>query len=77
VTGASRKCTLTVFVGGDRPSYERFTPVLRTIGDRLIHVGSSGTGIVTKLVNNCAGQTLNFVLAEIFALGLKAGAAPL
>jgi len=80
ITGGAigaQKARLTIFVGGDKPSYERFTPVLRAIGDRLIHVGPSGTGIVTKLVNNCAGQTLNLVLAEIFALGLKAGAAPL
>jgi 3-hydroxyisobutyrate dehydrogenase len=68
---------LTVFVGGDKASFERFAPVLRAMGDRLIHVGPSGTGIVTKLVNNCAGQTLCLALAEIFALGLKAGADPL
>ncbi len=80
VTGGAigaQKGRLTIFVGGDKPSFDRFGSVLKTIGDRLIHVGPSGTGIVTKLVNNCAGQTLNLVLAEIFALGLKAGAAPL
>lgn len=71
ITGGAigaKKGKLTIFVGGDQPSYERFAPVLRAIGDRPIHVGPSGTGIVTKLVNNCAGQTLNLVLAEIFAL---------
>jgi 3-hydroxyisobutyrate dehydrogenase len=80
ITGGAigaQKGKLTIFVGGDASSFERFAPVLRAIGDRLIHVGPSGTGIVTKLVNNCAGQTLSLVLAEIFALGLKAGAAPL
>jgi len=80
ITGGAigaQKGKLTIFVGGDKPSFERFGPVLRAIGDRLIHVGPSGTGIVTKLVNNCAGQTLTLVLAEIFALGLKAGAEPL
>lgn len=68
---------LTVLVGGDRASFDRFAAVLGALGDRLIHVGPSGTGIVTKLVNNCASQTTALVLAEIFALGLKAGAAPL
>lgn len=80
ITGGAigaQKGKLTIFVGGDKPSFERYAPVLRAIGDRLIHVGPSGTGIVTKLVNNCAGQTLTLVLAEIFALGLKAGAEPL
>ena len=80
ITGGAigaQKGALTIFVGGDQSSFERFEPVLRALGDRPIHVGPSGTGIVTKLVNNCAGQTVNLVLAEIFALGLKAGAAPL
>jgi len=80
ITGGAigaQKGKLTIFVGGDKPSFEKFESVLRALGDRPIHVGPSGTGIVTKLVNNCAGQTLNLVLAEIFALGLKAGATPL
>ncbi len=78
ITGGAigaRKARLTIFVGGDKASYERFAPVLRATGDRLIHVGPSGVGIVTKLVNNCAGQTLNLMLAEIFALGLTTGGA--
>ena len=80
ITGGAigaQKGKLTIFVGGDRGAFERFEPVLQALGDRPIHVGPSGTGIVTKLVNNCAGQTLNLVLAEMFALGLKAGATPL
>lgn len=80
VTGGAlgaRSARLTIFVGGDRGAFDRFAPVLRTMGDRLIHVGPSGTGTVTKLVNNCASQTVYLVLAEIFALGLRAGAEPL
>lgn len=80
ITGGAigaQKGKLTIFAGGDKSSFERFEPVLKAIGDRPIHVGPSGTGIVTKLVNNCAGQTLNLVVAEIFALGIKAGATPL
>ena len=68
---------LTVFVGGDKASFERFASVLGALADRLIHVGPSGTGIVTKLVNNCASHTMSLVIGEIFALGLKAGAQPL
>ena len=75
--GGAQKGKLTIFVGGAKPAFKRFAPVLRAFCDRLIHVGPSGTGIITKLVNNCVGQTLTLVLAEIFALGLKAGAEPL
>lgn len=80
ITGGSKGAQtgrLTMFIGGDRPSFDRFQPMLSTMADRLIHVGPSGTGIVTKLVNNCASQSVYILLAEIFALGLKAGAEPL
>jgi len=80
ITGGAigaQKAKLTIFVGGDKASFDRFLPILEAFADRQIHLGPSGTGIVTKLVNNCAGQTLTVVLAEIFALGLKAGAEPL
>lgn len=74
--GAARG-RLTVFVGGPEAPVSGFTPVLRAFADRVVHVGPAGTGTVTKLVNNCASQTLYLMLAEIFALGLKAGAEPL
>lgn len=76
-TGGAENGKLTVFIGGDRDSFERFSPVLQTMADRLIHVGPSGTGTITKLVNNCASQSLYLLIAEVFALGLKAGAKPL
>lgn len=68
---------LAIWVGGDKASYQRFEPVLKVMGDRPIHVGGSGTGVITKLVNNCVGQSIYAVLGEVFALGVKAGAEPL
>ena len=62
---------LAVWVGGDKPSYQRYEPVLRTIGDQPVHVG------VTKLVNICAAQATQAAIAEVFVLGVKAGADPL
>ncbi len=80
VTGGAKgavKGRLTVFVGGDSTSVDRYRPVLDCLADRVIHLGASGTGTVGKLVNNCASQTLYLVLAEVFALGMKSGADPL
>lgn len=68
---------LAMWVGGDRSVFDRFEPVLKAVADRPMHVGASGAGLVTKLVNNCASQTLYPVFAEIMALGVKAGADPL
>jgi 3-hydroxyisobutyrate dehydrogenase len=68
---------LAVWVGGDKSVFETFRPVLRAMGDRPIHVGSVGAGLVTKLVHNCASQSMQAALAEVFAMGVKAGAEPL
>jgi 3-hydroxyisobutyrate dehydrogenase-like beta-hydroxyacid dehydrogenase len=66
-----------IWVGGDRPSYDRFEPVLRAMGDMPTHVGAIGAGLVTKLVHNCASQATQAAIAEAFVLGVKAGADPL
>jgi 3-hydroxyisobutyrate dehydrogenase-like beta-hydroxyacid dehydrogenase len=66
-----------IWVGGDRATYDRFENVLRAMGDRPIHVGEIGAGLVTKLVHNCASQATQAAIAEVFTLGVKAGADPL
>lgn len=66
-----------IWVGGDRATFDRFEPVLKAMGDRPIHVGEIGAGLVTKLVHNCASQAMQAAIAEVFVLGVKAGADPL
>jgi 3-hydroxyisobutyrate dehydrogenase-like beta-hydroxyacid dehydrogenase len=68
---------LGIWVGGDKAVFARYEAVLRVIGDRPIHVGPIGSGLVTKLVNNCASQATQAAIAEVFVLGVKAGAEPL
>ncbi len=64
-------------MGGDEACYRQFEPVLRAMGDRPVHVGATGAGIVTKLVHNCTSQATQAAIAEIFSMGVKAGAEPL
>lgn len=73
----ARRGQMGIWVGGDRATYDRFEPVLRAMGDRPIHVGELGAGLVTKLVHNCASQATQAAIAEVFTLGVKAGADPL
>lgn len=68
---------LAIFVGGDKSVFQRYEPILRAMGDRPIHVGAVGAGLVTKLVHNCASQSIQAALAEVFVMGVKAGADPL
>lgn len=68
---------LAIWVGGEKSAYDRFEPVLKAMGDHPVHVGEIGSGLVTKLVHNCASQSMQAALAEVFVLGVKAGAEPL
>jgi len=68
---------LALWVGGERPIFDRHKPLLDAMGDRPRYVGPIGTGSVAKLVHNCAGYALQTVLAEVFTLGVKGGVDPL
>ncbi len=64
---------LAVMVGGDRAAFDRCKPMLDAIGDHVVYCGASGTGSATKLVNNMISLSLNMLLGEALALGVKAG----
>src|SRR2546428_9720249 len=68
---------LAIWVGGERVIYDRYSPVLRTIGDQPLYVGPIGAGTVAKLAHNCASFSVQAALAEVFTLGVKAGVEPL
>lgn len=67
---------LVIWVGGKREVFDRCKPALDAMADRVTHVGPSGAGLVTKLVHNCSSQAMQAALAEIFVMGVKAGAEP-
>lgn len=64
---------LAVMVGGNAAAFERCRPLLDCIGDHIVYCGGSGTGSATKLVNNMISLSLNILLGEALALGVKAG----
>jgi len=68
---------LAIWVGGEKPIYEKFEAVLACIGDQPLYVGPIGAGTVAKLAHNCASFSIQAALAEIFTLGVKAGVEPL
>ena len=68
---------LAIWVGGDRELYDRHKPLLDAMGDQATYVGPIGAGAVAKLVHNCSSTAIRAVLAETFAMGVKAGVEPL
>lgn len=72
----ARDATLTVFVGGERAHFDRFAPLLQSIGKNVVHMGPVGSGNVTKLVNNLM-MFINFIGGcEGMAMGARAGIDP-
>ena len=68
---------LALWVSGEEAVFNKYLPLLRAIGDQPKYIGAIGAGTVAKLVHNCAGYIINTALAEVFALGVKAGVDPL
>ena len=67
---------LAIWVGGDQGVFEKYLPVLKSIGDQPHYVGPIGAGTVAKLAHNLASFSLQAALAEIFTLGVKGGVEP-
>ncbi len=70
--------TLSIMVGGDAAAFADAKPILDAMGnpEKVIHVGGSGAGQITKVCNQMViGGTLA-VVSEAFALAIKAGVDP-
>jgi 3-hydroxyisobutyrate dehydrogenase len=68
---------LAIWCGGDAAVFEKWKPVLDTIGDQASYIGPIGAGSVAKLVHNCYGYIATAAAAEVFSMGVKAGIEPL
>jgi 3-hydroxyisobutyrate dehydrogenase-like beta-hydroxyacid dehydrogenase len=73
VVGA-RAASLTFFVGGDKPHFERVKPLLECMGKTIFHMGPLGTGQVTKLANQIAQLACLEGAAEALLFAREQGA---
>lgn len=68
--------TLTIMVGGSPAAFEKCRPVFSAMGKNIIHVGASGSGQCTKMVNqvicslNIVAMTEGLLLAQHAGLDL-------
>ncbi len=75
--GGAKSGRLSIWVGGDKSLFDKHRHLLDTVGDAVEYIGPIGAGSVAKLVHNCAHFAAQMVFAEVMALGVKAGVAPL
>lgn len=68
---------LVIWVGGDAGIFEQNLDALRSMGDRVEHMGALGTATIAKLVINMCATGIGCMLSEAVTLGVKAGLEPL
>ena len=70
---AADQGTLTLMVGGDGEALTEVAPILDTFSAHVHHMGASGTGHVTKVLNNFLNGVTLAATAEVMVAGQKAG----
>lgn len=76
VSGGSEgaeKGTLSIMVGGEASAFERVLPVLQAIGKTVTHMGQSGSGQATKLVNQILCVANMLAASEAMLLAQASG----
>jgi 3-hydroxyisobutyrate dehydrogenase len=70
---AAEKGQLTLMVGGEAEALAIVQPYLEPFASNVFHVGASGAGHVTKLLNNFLNAIALSATAEVMVAGKKAG----
>lgn len=76
VSGGEAKAvdgTLSFMVGGDEKIFKKVKGILEKMGKIIILVGGSGSGVMTKLVNQIIVNLNIAVISEALIFGAKAG----
>jgi 3-hydroxyisobutyrate dehydrogenase len=70
---AADKGTLTLMVGGDKDALAKVAPYLDAFSAHVHHMGASGSGHITKVLNNFLNGVTLAATAEVMVAGKKAG----
>lgn len=68
--------TLTVMCGGEPGTFEAVRPLLERIGRSVLHMGPTGSGQLTKTVNNVLYDINIAALAEVLPMAVAMGLDP-
>jgi 3-hydroxyisobutyrate dehydrogenase len=76
VTGGCHRAEagdITILVGGVVDTFDRMQPVLRAMGEQVIHIGPLGSASVVKVITNMLAFAHLVALGEAYMLGRRAG----
>lgn len=66
---------ITIFVAGDKTTYQSVSGVLDTLAGKVVYLGALGNATVAKLITNMISFVHEAALAEGLILGKRAGVA--
>ena len=71
--GCHRAATgnIAIFVGGERSSFEKILPVLKTMGRKILHTGKLGSASVLKVITNYLASVHLAALGEAWTIAKK------
>jgi 2-hydroxy-3-oxopropionate reductase len=72
----ARQATLSIMVGGRDEALEKARPLLQAMGKRVVHVGVSGAGQITKAANQLVVASTIQAVGEALVLAAAAGVDP-
>lgn len=64
---------ITLMIGGDLDSVEWYKPVLEVLSGKMFLLGSVGSGVAAKLVNNVVHHTAEVATLEALKIGTQYG----
>jgi len=76
VTGSSPKAedgTLTIMAGGGAEDFARAEPLLRIMGELVVHVGELGQGEMLKIINNSVAAANAAAVGEALLVAQRTG----
>jgi 2-hydroxy-3-oxopropionate reductase len=73
---AARQATLSIMVGGREEALAKARPMLEAMGKRVVHVGASGAGQITKAANQLVVASTIQAVGEALVLAAAAGVDP-
>lgn len=74
-TGA-KNATLSIMAGGEQAAFDRARPLLARMGKTITYCGPSGSGQLTKLVNQILVSVTNLAVSEALTFAQKSGLDP-
>lgn len=68
--------TLSIMCGGDEKKINNIKPMLDRMGSQVLYMGESGSGQLTKMINNCVLNICVASFSELMPVGVKLGLDP-